>query len=97
MSREFDNTNTGALFRNEKKLEAIEQGDKDAEKWADHNGTLDIGGREYWLNAWVKTSSKTGKKFFSLSVKPKDATGPARKPDGAKMSVKEELDDEIPF
>ena len=102
MSKEFDNTNTGALFRSDKKLEAIKQGDTDAEKWADHNGTLNVGGREYWINAWVRTSSKSGKKFFSLSVKPKDA-GPERKPNYSKtdtvarQTAAEEMDDDVPF
>jgi uncharacterized protein (DUF736 family) len=77
---QYDDTNRGALFRNERKV-----GDKDP----DHNGMLNVDGKEYWLNAWVKTS-KNGRKFFSLSVKPKREE-PSTKP------TKELLDDEIPF
>jgi len=58
---EYDNTNRGVLFKNDKK-------EKDTE--ADYRGNINVGGQEYWLNAWIKTSKKGGK-FMSLSVKPK--------------------------
>jgi len=38
----------------------------------DYSGSINIEGREYWLNGWMKTSG-AGKKFLSLSVKPKNA------------------------
>ena len=60
---EYDNTNKGVLFSN-KKIKT--------EKDATHTGSINIDGIEYWLNAWVRTSSKNpGEKFFSLSVKKK--------------------------
>lgn len=52
---------SGSLFKNHK---------KERETHADYNGSIKVEGKEYWLNAWVK-ESKEGKKFFSLSVKPK--------------------------
>ena len=58
---EFDNTNRGALVKNEK---------KEAEKDSDYRGQINVDGTEYWLNAWIKTSKK-GVKFMSLSVKKK--------------------------
>ena len=58
----YDNRNRGALFKNDQK-----DGDKDR----DYSGTLDVNGNEYWLSGWVNTSKKTGKKFLSLSIKPK--------------------------
>ncbi len=60
---EYDNNNRGALFRNDR---------KEQETHSDYNGTINIEGREFWLNAWLK-ESKGGKKYFSLSVKPKEA------------------------
>jgi len=60
----YDNTNSGVLFRNDRRRE----GKNDPE----YTGTLNVAGVEFWLSAWVK-ESKDGRKFFSLSVKKKDA------------------------
>ena len=76
---DYDDTNRGALFKNER---------KETETHADYNGTINVGGQEFWLNAWLK-ESKTGKKFFSLSVKPKEAKPMSNSPEI-------ELDD-LPF
>lgn len=62
---QFDNTNRGVLFNNAER--------KTQETHPDYAGTINIEGKEFWLNAWVKTGNDTGKKFFSLSVKPKVA------------------------
>ena len=63
MTREYDNTNRGVLFRNEKKEEGSTQ--------ADYTGSLNVGGTEYFLDAWIKTAKESGKKFMSVSVKQK--------------------------
>lgn len=62
---EYDNTNRGALFKNER---------KEKETHSDYNGTLNVDGDEFYLNAWLK-ESKNGKKFFSLSIKRKSEAG----------------------
>lgn len=59
---DYDNTNSGALFLNDR---------KEADKHPDYRGTINVDGVEYWINAWVKTSKK-GDEFFSLAVKPKE-------------------------
>jgi hypothetical protein len=53
----------GSLFKNDR---------RDNDQSPEYKGSLNIDGRQYWLSAWVKTSSKTGAKFFSLSAKAKD-------------------------
>jgi hypothetical protein len=58
---EFDNTNRGSLFKNDKKEE---------EKHPDMSGTINIDGVEYWISGWKKVS-KAGSGFISLSVRPK--------------------------
>lgn len=73
MTQQYDNTNRGALFRNNS---------KEQDNHPDHTGSINIDGKEYYLNAWIKTS-QNGNKFFSLSVKPKDenqsqTTSPAK-------------------
>ena len=78
---EYDNTNRGSLFKNDRKDDA---------KFPDYKGSLNVDGVEYWLSAWIK-EGKTGK-FMGLAVNPKDAQPPASNP---KKIVYE--DDGIPF
>lgn len=57
----YDNTDRGVLFKNR---------DKKEQTHADYQGNINVGGVEYWLNAWIK-QDKNGNNFMSLSVKPK--------------------------
>jgi hypothetical protein len=79
----YDNTNRGILSRNDK---------KEADNHPDFKGEINVDGTDYWLSGWVKERKDGSGRFFSLSVKPKDAK-PA-KPAKKKL---EEMDDEIPF
>lgn len=65
---EYDNTNRGSLFKNDRKDDA---------KFPDYKGSLNVDGTEYWLSAWIKVS-KDGNKFMSLSIKNKNADTPAQ-------------------
>ena len=82
-TKQYDNTNHGALFKN---------ADKTDEKHADYRGEINVNGTEFWLTAWLKTSKK-GTKFFSLSIKPKQAAGVAK----PKSPFADDMNDEIPF
>ena len=86
---EYDHTNKGSLFKNDR---------KEQDTHADYNGSINIEGNEYWINAWVKESKKDGKKFFSLSAKPKDQVA-GKSPVKAKSapSKTRDEDSEIPF
>jgi len=62
MSGEYDPTNRGALWKNERR-------EKDTHP--NLTGQLNVEGREYWVNAW--TSKEGGKKpVVSMSIKAKD-------------------------
>lgn len=82
---EYDNTNSGALFKNNK---------KQTEKHPDYTGTINVGGQEFWISSWIKESAK-GVKYMSLSVSPKEEqkTAPPAKPEPAPVDD----DDSIPF
>jgi hypothetical protein len=80
---EYDNTNRGALFRND---------DKNDNQDRDYFGPLDIEGTEYWLSGWVRISKKSGKKYLSLSIKPKQD-----KPPATNKSPAGDFGDEIAF
>jgi len=88
---DYDNTNRGSLFKNDKKTQ---------ENHPDYKGQINIKGTDYWLNAWLKTSTK-GTKFMSLSVSPKEAAKESSKP--VKQAPKptssgfDDMDDDIPF
>ena len=80
---EYDNTNRGVLFRNDRK-------EKDTHP--DFTGSINIEGEDRWLDAWVR-ESKDGKKFFSISSRAKDGSS------GAKPKQKQPISEseDIPF
>ncbi len=82
----YDNTNTGAIFRNKR---------KETDKHPDGTGTVNIEGVEYWVSSWNKTS-KSGEPFRSLSFKRKD--GNEAKPAKEAAGVKDDYpQDDIPW
>lgn len=86
---DFDQTNRGVLFVNDKKAPGSKQPDR--------TGTLNVEGVEYFFDGWLKKSA-AGAPFLSVSVKRKDkqpqgaAPTPPRSP-----SRPHESDDDIPF
>jgi hypothetical protein len=98
---QYDNTNRGALFKNDRKQQ---------DNHPDYTGSINVGGVEYWLSAWLKDGQKG--KFFSMSVKPKDEQPrrqepektvasprrvPVGRPDPISTGRNADMDDDIPF
>ena len=85
---EYDNTNRGALFKNDR---------KEKETQPDYKGSLNVGGVDYWVSSWL-SMSKAGAKYMSLAVTPKEQQA-ASKPEtlAEKQPSKGEFDDDIPF
>ena len=91
---QYDNTNTGALFKNDK---------EGNDKRPDYKGKIDIGGREYWLSAWVRTKKDGSGKYLSLKAEAKDQP-PQTQHNQAKANAyqppavrDDDGNDEIPF
>lgn len=90
----YDTTNSGVLFKKE---------DRATPKSPEYEGKINVDGKDYKLVAWVKESSKTGKKFFSLSVSdPKGKVIPeGRKPEFPQVDLPKvdvsSVPDELPF
>jgi hypothetical protein len=58
---------SGSLFRNDR---------RESDSHPEYRGDGIVNGEAVWINAWVKESKKTGKKFFSLSFRQARARGP---------------------
>ena len=89
----YDNTNRGVLFKNDRK-------EKDTHP--NMKGSINVEGVEYWVSAWTKEGQNG--KFISLSLTPKETTQTAAQ--AVKQSppqrqqaapVVQDLDDDIPF
>ena len=72
---------SGSLFRSEDK----DPNDPSHDKRADFSGQGLINGVPMWINGWVKTA-KNGKKYFSLSFKPKDQQQRAQQGQGRQQA-----------
>ena len=60
----YDNTNRGAIWKND---------DKREDKHPDFKGSINVGGVEYWVSAWKRKEGAAAKApALSFSVKPKD-------------------------
>lgn len=88
---EYSNLNRGVLFNNRDK--------KTEDKHPDYSGSINFNGVDCWLSGWIK-ESKDGKKFFSLSVKPKEQQARSVEQPTRKVPAKggfDDMDDDIPF
>lgn len=81
--------NSGSIWVNDR---------KERETHPDRTGTVKVGGREYYISGWLKETSQ-GKKYLSLSFKPKLASDRGSPPTGGRNDPRpqEEFQDDVPF
>lgn len=93
MSNDFDNTNSGALFKNDKRgNERSPEYKGECAPVCPHCGKKS----EFWLSAWIKTMKKDpAKKFMSLALTPKDE--PKNQSQSNFNQPPADFDDDIPF
>lgn len=82
---DYDNTNRGTLFRNDERKH---------DRSPEYSGSLNVDGVEYWLNGWVQESKKSGRRFFSLTVRAKDE---AKEKPQRQAQAAPDFDDPLPF
>lgn len=95
MTKEYDNTNRGVLFVNNR---------KEKDNHPDFTGNINVGGTEYWLSAWEKEGARGT--FLSLSITAKDAPKkeggflgqkPKAAPTSEPVAFGIDVDEDIPF
>ena len=83
---QYDNTNRGAIWKNEK---------KETDKHPDFTGSINVDGHDYWLSGWRRPEGASSKApAMKFQIKRKDG-----KPQQAetRQSTRADMDDEIPF
>lgn len=93
---EYDNTNRGVLFKNDR---------RENEKQPTHKGYMNFDGTDYYLSGWVSTtaSGQTVLKLARGDVKEAKGAAPSARvsnsapPSRPAPSRAQMLDDEVPF
>ena len=89
MPKQYDNTNRGAIWPNDKM--------RDGKQDPHFRGELNVDGVEYWVNAWKrKPDAKQGAPSLTFSVSRKDRNK-APNPEPMNRPPMDEFDDDIPF
>ncbi len=87
---EYDNTNRGAIWKNEK---------KETDKHPDFTGSINVDGHDYWLSGWRRADGAPAKSpAMKFTVKKKDGkAAPSAGGPVARGHLRDDDDSEIPF
>lgn len=86
---QYDNTNRGALFTNDRKAHANQP---------DMNGKININGVDHWISGWWKNTARG--EILSLALGDpveQQVAQPIRRGRPAPVQVPTDIDDDIPF
>lgn len=84
---EYDNTNSGALFRNDK---------GDNPKRPDYKGKINVEGRTFTISGWLR-ESQSGMKYMSLKVEPPYEQPAAPSPERPRYTMRPEIQPQRPM
>jgi len=86
---EYDNTNRGAVWRNDR---------KETDSHPDFKGSINVEGQEYWLSGWQKKPGDSDKSpVVKFSIQKKEAQAPKDYGATEKTPPKDNGFDDIPF
>ena len=86
--KKFDDTNRGSIWKREAR-----ETDEEGKNYPDFTGSLNVDGRNFYVSAWRRKEGASPKApALSFQVKPKDMV-----PTPSKKTVREEMDDDIPY
>jgi len=89
MAQDYDNTNRGSIWKNDK---------KETENHPDFTGGLNVNGVEFWVSAWKRKPDASEKApALSFTVKPKDESKPASKPQQSQNNPSSAFDNDDPW
>jgi len=87
MPEQYDNTDRGALFKNDKKTKPTQP---------DYTGRINVKGVDQRVSGWIETSQK-GLKYLSLRCEDPLPPQELRQNDEQPAQADQPLDDDIPF
>ena len=87
---QYDETNRGSCWPNKKK--------RPDKKDPDFTGSINVDGHDYWFDAWRKAEgAKENAPSLSFRVRRKDSKPVKAEATAPRRSIKDDLDDEVPF
>lgn len=86
MSKQYDNVNKGAIWKND---------NRQSDNHPHFSGSINIDGKDYWLSGWKrKDDAAPSAPLVSFSVRPKDEQRPAPV---QQAPAKDSFEDDIPW
>ena len=86
---DYSNENRGAIWKNDR---------KETETQPDFKGSLNVGGKDYWVSAWKrKPDANPNAPALSFSVQEKEVAQNQAQKDAMSKPVDDFSDDSIPF